>query len=1477
MTSEIQQENGALGEKQLINSEKVKLIAFYLPQFHRITENDTAWGKGFTEWTNVKKAETLFQGHYQPHVPMGGNYYSLDDHETLIRQSELAEKHGIHGFCYYFYWFDGRRLLEKPLQKMLNSGTPDFPYCLCWANENWTRRWDGGSKEVIVEQPYKKVDQLIYDLLPYMNDPRYIRVHGRPLIKIYRPKEIPNFAESVASWRRAAADAGIDFHLSGCHTGDIDSKTLSVLDSLFEFPPNAIHARNIHYQVPASSGFKGKLHDYQAVIATQKFEQELSCPVFRGLMTSWDNTPRRGPEGTVFMNADPDSFRVWLSALIEAAKTKPVDERIILINAWNEWAEGAHLEPDEEYGFSWLEACRNALAGTEKEGDARDRAPAQIWDEKFSHNPNVWLALADAAMERGKGGEALTHLAEIKQDEDNDPLRLTIKAKALIQTKQYERALSVIMQAVDLDIRVPGILLEQGEVLLQLEEWEMAEKVAVAAVSSLDQDDHDSSHLTKWCWRQLARIKAHMELEEEAIDFASRVLSDPVHANDYLFVGHIHARLQKWEETIKAQQAAIALDAELAAAHRSLSVALAKQGMFEGALLSAREFMRLSPNDAEAYTHMGWIHSGLQQWDLALEAHKAALAIDPELLHSWHQCCHISLRLDRQNEASIYTDELVAKFPNDPMGHLLQGRSLIIREEWALAVEALKRALSINPELQEAKRYLINPLLKLQRTQEATGLAIALQPLPEDGISGLLQCAQAYLEVGLLAEAVAVLGKALTREPKNPNVLRLLINTHIRNKRFEECVVHAEVLQQLVEDDASGLMLCAHSFMMAERWTEAVRPLQKAIVIAPEDPSALKMLISTYIRIEDFTEAAERAKVLLPLTGSDLSGLLLCSQAFMRAGLLEKAHPVLQKAVDLEPEHPESLKMLINTLLRMERFTQAAETANALVKLIGADASGLLVCAQAFMKSGRWEDAVPLLHMALHFLPGDPVALKMLINTYIKIEQFEKAAKHAQELLPQVGNDTMGLLICARAMMKDGQWRKAVPILQKALENQQELPEAMEMLVNAFYNLGQIDDALKIAEHLVALKPEIPTRNMLMNKILQFKEKKPEALSACEPSNKQNPSVLEADPAGADCNQKNLQASSKNEVKSTRPAPIRSRTTVYLHIGMHKTGSTAIQHLISRNRLSFSKQGYFVPTAGCPKEEELNRGHHELAWAIHLNQDLMHRWRVFAKEAEQSNHKMILLSSEDFSRLGEKHIAEVKELLSSFDTKILVYIRDQVSTIEAMYRTDVLHYGEMRTISDYAEDEVKSLNCANILRQWEKGFGRDNIICRDYQNDKGVPVDVVSDFCGLLAVRPESFDNLPMPKINHGLPFIAIDVIRALRLMREPLEEVKEFRRWCLTSRTIETMPYTFFSNEEYSSRMADFSKDNHWIKANYFPHRKTPVFPDSRKGQDSCTPTNTDEAVRKAISSINNYFSRKRGNIPGAVRRVLEYHGGYE
>lgn len=348
-------------------SSPVRTICFYLPQFHEIPENNDWWGEGFTEWTNVKPAKPQFKGHQQPHVPDELGYYNLLDVDAQRRQISLAKQYGIDGFCFYFYWFAGHRLLEQPLLNYLENSELDLPFSLCWANENWCRRWDGLESEILIAQDHSPNDDIefIKYISKYMRDPRYIRVNGKPLLTIYRPSLLPDAKATVERWRKWCRENGIgEIYMAYTQSFEKESPNIYGIDAAIEFPPNNSNIPNITHLIPdLSDDFTGNIYDWTELVKRSEDYSDPGYQFFRGVTPSWDNTARRKNNGTILYGSSPCQYQKWLynAAVDTTQRISNPDERLVFINAWNEWAEGAHLEPDQQYGFGYLEATRTAL------------------------------------------------------------------------------------------------------------------------------------------------------------------------------------------------------------------------------------------------------------------------------------------------------------------------------------------------------------------------------------------------------------------------------------------------------------------------------------------------------------------------------------------------------------------------------------------------------------------------------------------------------------------------------------------------------------------------------------------------------------------------------------------------------------------------------------------------------------------------------------------------------------------------------------------------------------------------------------------------------------------------------------------------------------------------------------------------------------------------------------------------------------
>lgn len=346
----------------------IKFIAFYLPQFHPIPENDRWWGKGFTEWTNVAKALPKFVGHYQPHLPDELGFYDLRLPEIQKRQIELARHYGIFGFCFYYYWFNGKRLLERPLDQFIKNEEFNFPFCICWANENWTRRWDGLDNEILISQIHSPENDIhfIQDIEEILRDPRYIRINGKPLILVYRVTLLPEAKETARRWREYCISSGIgEIYLVAALTFGCEGPEQYGFDAAVEFPPHTItnDCINITEKMKLlDPKFSGYIFDFEEFIRSKKYLKDLPYIHFKTVSPGWDNTARRADKGSVFHGANPQLYKQWLFDVTKLTKeTHPLSERIVFINAWNEWAEGTHLEPDRKFGYGYLQATADVI------------------------------------------------------------------------------------------------------------------------------------------------------------------------------------------------------------------------------------------------------------------------------------------------------------------------------------------------------------------------------------------------------------------------------------------------------------------------------------------------------------------------------------------------------------------------------------------------------------------------------------------------------------------------------------------------------------------------------------------------------------------------------------------------------------------------------------------------------------------------------------------------------------------------------------------------------------------------------------------------------------------------------------------------------------------------------------------------------------------------------------------------------------
>lgn len=367
-------------------TKNIRPIAIHLPQFHPIPENDAWWGKGFTEWTNVAKAKPLFKGHYQPHLPADLGFYDLRLPEVREQQALLAREYGIFGFCYYHYWFNGKLVLQKPVEDILKSEKPDFPFMLCWANENWTRAWDGGEKQILLKQEYSPEDDEKHFeyLLPFFKDTRYIRIDGKPVFCIYRASLFPDVKQTIRLWRNMASSYGLELYICCFESLGEKKGNPSKLgfDAAVQFPPfgifesEATKPEGITFERIRNSFINRLKNQWSKYFAKANFisydkliEHDLrsyppSYKLLPAITPGWDNTARR-KRPTIVTGSTPEKFGNWTEKKIKKFTPYSPEENLFFINAWNEWAEGNHLEPCQKWSRSYLEALQKSLRNDE--------------------------------------------------------------------------------------------------------------------------------------------------------------------------------------------------------------------------------------------------------------------------------------------------------------------------------------------------------------------------------------------------------------------------------------------------------------------------------------------------------------------------------------------------------------------------------------------------------------------------------------------------------------------------------------------------------------------------------------------------------------------------------------------------------------------------------------------------------------------------------------------------------------------------------------------------------------------------------------------------------------------------------------------------------------------------------------------------------------------------------------------------------
>lgn len=361
------------------------LVAFYLPQFHPIEQNDAWWGKGFTEWRNVTRALPQFEGHVQPRLPADLGFYDLRNPQIMREQASLAQEYGIGAFCFYYYWFSGTTLLESPLRQWLADDSIEMPFCLCWANENWARRWDGRGDDILIGQQHSAEDDIAFiaHVADYLRDRRALKVEGKPMLLVYRPHLLPDARATAQRWRQWCREHDIgEIHLAYVQGFERPDPRDIAFDAAVEFPPNMSNPRSLTAdQYLINPDFHGDVRDWRELASEIAARPLPEYPLYPGVNPGWDNEARRSGRGRVYLHASPRGYRDWLATTIhQRLAPVPAGQRLVFINAWNEWAEGAVLEPDLRLGHAYLEATRHALhAPTSQDASRRPCVVIHAW------------------------------------------------------------------------------------------------------------------------------------------------------------------------------------------------------------------------------------------------------------------------------------------------------------------------------------------------------------------------------------------------------------------------------------------------------------------------------------------------------------------------------------------------------------------------------------------------------------------------------------------------------------------------------------------------------------------------------------------------------------------------------------------------------------------------------------------------------------------------------------------------------------------------------------------------------------------------------------------------------------------------------------------------------------------------------------------------------------------------------------------
>ncbi len=722
---------------KLIQSAPVRMLAIYLPQFHPIPENDSWWGKGFTEWTNVAKAKPLFPGHYQPHLPSDLGFYDLRLSDSRVAQAELAAKFGIEGFCYYHYWFNGKRLIERPFNEVLESGKPDFPFCLAWANENWTKRWDGREAEMLQEQVYGGKDDVINHfkyLLKAFTDKRYIRINNKPVFMIYRPSGITGLQELIKTWRKLALHAGLDgIYLIAFKTGFEAFPKGYWNDHGFDneliFQPGTGKINLLNKWQPLSELGAGEHISTEAIVVDYEKAWKLMINEsderdnnFSCVVPSWDNSPRRAKIGAyVLHNSNPDSYKKWLDHEIHRVLHRNDDERLVFLNAWNEWAEGNHLEPDHKFGSGYLKATKDAM-----DNSLIDLARLALLEgNRFAAEMFAKKALLTAIRNNAERFHSeATLVKEKKVDYDAEVTIQDIKLSEVCQVlgmikysnRQFPEAIQFFEQSLTYQKSNVLSALLMADIFSQNNQEAVSRNIYQELISNTNTIDLAltlGDLLTLAALEEEANFFYSLSLQYKQSDNIKTSLSD--YDIEILRTGFIN----NFGSSVKiAIEVYFALQ-ELPEAQEKLNT-----GNYEEACTQFTKLLNVLPSNIPILVGLALTYSKQNKLSASLEILKEALKLQPDNIHLLRIMAGIYLENGMTRESLTIYKQLIAKFPKDT-DLLMEIAAIQLKfENYEEAQSILKNILALEPMNYEARNLLFEIEMSSQ-TEKVNQLAVS--------------------------------------------------------------------------------------------------------------------------------------------------------------------------------------------------------------------------------------------------------------------------------------------------------------------------------------------------------------------------------------------------------------------------------------------------------------------------------------------------------------------------------------------------------------------------------------------------------------------------------------------------------------------------------------------------------------------------------------------------------------------------------